>query len=224
MDKFLSMIGLAKKAGRLEVGEEPVGAAARARDARLIVVASDAAENTVRRVRHFADAGQCLWVKIPAAKDELGRAVGRSSCAMVAITDVGFAEAAAKKLAAVDERFGETAEKLSIKAQRALERRKEAEAHEKNVRMGKKKPKKEAPQEEKKAAEKIEKQPVKSEKSAFKSENKQKNFEKRGEKRFESRKEREQRRREGAKRAAAKRFEGARPVKKGKGTQKKDKQ
>ncbi len=202
MDKVLSMLGLAKKAGRLEVGEEPVGAAARARDARLIVVAEDAAENTVRRVRHFADAGQCLWVKVPATKDELGRAVGRTSCAMVALTDVGFAEAAAKKLAALDERFAETAQKLSVKAQRAEARRKEAEAHEKNVRMGKKKSKKEEkPREETNA--------VKSEKPQPK--------------RGESRKAREQRRREGAKRAAAKRFEGARPVKKGKGSQKKDK-
>lgn len=203
MDNLLSMLGLAKKAGRLEVGEEPVGGAARARDARLIIVASDAAENTLRRVRHFADAGQCLWVKVPATKDELGRAVGRTSCAMVAVTDVGFAEAVAKKLAAIDERFAETAEKLSIKAQRAAERRKEAEAHERNVRTGKKKPKKEEKPREEKSA-----------KSAVKS------GEKRGK---ESRKQREERRREGAKRAAAKRFEGARPVKKGKGSQKKEK-
>lgn len=202
MDKVLGMLGLAKKAGRLEVGEEPVGGAARAREARLILVAQDAADNTIRRVRHFADAGQCLWVKVPATKDELGRAVGRTSCAMVAVTDIGFAEAAAKKLAAVDEAFAETAERLAVKAQRAAERRKEAEAHERNVRMGKKKPRKE----EKAAEEKV---AVKSAKPS--------------EKRGESRKEREQRRREGAKRAAAKRFEGARPVKKGKGTQKKDK-
>lgn len=202
MDKVLGMLGLAKKAGRLEVGEEPVGGAARAREARLILVAQDAADNTIRRVRHFADAGQCLWVKVPATKDELGRAVGRTSCAMVAVTDIGFAEAAAKKLATVDEAFAETAERLAVKAQRAAERRKEAEAHERNVRMGKKKPKKE----EKAAEEKV---AVKSAKPS--------------DKRGESRKEREQRRREGAKRAAAKRFEGARPVKKGKGTQKKDK-
>ncbi len=202
MDKILRLLGLAKKAGRLEVGEEPVGAAARARDARLIVVAEDAAENTARRVRHFADAGQCLWVKIPATKDELGRAVGRTSCAMVALTDVGFAEAAAKRLAELDERFAETAQKLSVKAQRAEARRKEAEAHEKNVRMGRKKSKKEEKPRE--------------ETSTVKSEKPQP-------KRGESRKEREQRRREGAKRAAAKRFEGARPVKKGKGSAKKDK-
>ena len=140
----MNLIGLAQKAGRLAVGEEPTGAAARARDARLILVAADAAENSVRRVRHFADAGQCLWCRIGADKDALGRAVGRSSCAMLAVTDIGFAEAIAKKLAEGDERFAETAEKLAVKARRAAERRREAEAHEKNVRTGKKRPAKSA--------------------------------------------------------------------------------
>ncbi len=107
MDKLLNLIGLAQKAGRLAVGEEPTGAAARARDARLILVAADAAENSVRRVRHFADAGQCLWCRIGADKDALGRAVGCSSCAMLAVTDIGFAEAIAGKLAEGDERFAE---------------------------------------------------------------------------------------------------------------------
>ena len=143
MEGVLSLLGLAKKAGRLEAGEEPVGGAARARAARLILLASDAAENTVRRARHFADAGACLCVRIPADKDALGRAVGRTSCAMLAITDIGFAEAAAKKLAALDaEQYGEVAEKLSVKAARAAERKREQERHEKNVRAGKKRGKK----------------------------------------------------------------------------------
>ena len=43
MEHILSMIGLAKKAGRVEIGEEPVGSAARSRHARVILVASDAA-------------------------------------------------------------------------------------------------------------------------------------------------------------------------------------
>jgi len=140
VDKLLSLLGLAKKAGRLEAGEEPVGAAARARDARLILLASDAADNTVRRARHFAEAGACLLAQIPATKDELGRAVGRSSCAMLAVTDIGFAEAAAKKLAALDaERYGETAEKLAVKAARAAERREEQKRHDRNVRRGRRK-------------------------------------------------------------------------------------
>lgn len=124
MDKILSLLGLAKKAGRLEAGEEPVGAAARARNARLILLASDAADNTIRRAKHFADAGACLCVRLPATKDDLGRAVGRTSCAMLALTDVGFAEAAAKKLAALDPaQYGEVAERLSVKAKRAAERK-----------------------------------------------------------------------------------------------------
>ena len=137
MEGVLSLLGLAKKAGRLEAGEESVGGAARARAARLILLASDAAGNTARRAGHFAEAGACLCVRVPADKDALGRAVGRTSCAMLAVTDIGFAEAVAKKLAALDpERYGETAEKLSVKAARAAERKRERARHEKNVRAG----------------------------------------------------------------------------------------
>ena len=143
MEGILSLLGLAKKAGRLETGEEPVGGAARAHTARLILLASDAAENTARRAKHFADAGACLCVRIPADKDAIGRAVGRTSCAMLAVTDIGLAEAVAKKLAALDaERYGATAEKLSVKAARAAERKNERARHEKNVRAGKKRGKK----------------------------------------------------------------------------------
>ena len=204
MNKVLGLLGLAKKAGQLEVGEEPTGAAARAKDARLLLIASDAADNSYRRLRHFADAGACLYAKLPCTKDELGSALGRTSCAMVAVTDVGFATAITEKLAEDDAaQYGEIAEKLRIKAQRAAERRKEMEQHEKNVRTGKKKA---APKE-------------KEEKSAAKTQRKPKASPRRA----ETQKEREKRRRVGEKREKAKRFEDARPVKKGKGSVKKEK-
>lgn len=137
MDNILHMVGLALRAGRLEVGEEPVGAACRARDCRLILVARDAADNSFRRVRHFADAGQCLWVSLPCTKEELGQAVGRTACAMAAVTDIGFAEAIGWKLAALEpEKYAVTAEKLQVKAERAAQRRKEQQAHQRNVRRG----------------------------------------------------------------------------------------
>lgn len=143
MNNMLSMLGLAKKAGRVEIGEEPVGAAARAHDARLILLASDAADNTLRRARHFAEAGACLLTQIPATKDELGSAVGRTSCAMLAVTDIGFADAVAKKLAILDEaKYGALSEKLSVKAARAKERKNEQARHDKNLRTGKKRFKK----------------------------------------------------------------------------------
>ena len=50
-DPILHLIGLAKKAGKLEIGEEPVGAACRARQAKLVLLAADAAPNTFRRIR-----------------------------------------------------------------------------------------------------------------------------------------------------------------------------
>ena len=42
MHNILTLIGLCKRAGMLEVGEEPVEAAARAKDARVLLLAEDA--------------------------------------------------------------------------------------------------------------------------------------------------------------------------------------
>lgn len=212
MDKLLNLIGLAKKAGKVEAGEEPVGAAARAKHARLLLLANDAADNTRRRAMHFGEAGECICLVIPATKDALGRAVGRTSCAMLAITDIGFAEAVAKKLAEQDEaHYGEAAKRLALKAQRAAERRAELKQHEKNVRAGKKKPPKTAPNGDEKreadkkpfraAAEKRTPRPVKHGKT---------------------RAERERAHRAAEKEKRANRFAHSHPVKKGKGSFKKE--
>ena len=76
---ILPLLGLALRGGNLAVGEEPVEAAARAKDARVLLLASDAPENTRRRVEHFAEAGQCLWLRLPFPKADLGRALGRTA-------------------------------------------------------------------------------------------------------------------------------------------------
>ena len=140
-DPILHLLGLAKKAGRLEIGEEPVGAACRARQARLILLAADAAPNTCRRAAHFGEAGNVLWLETPFSKGELGFILGRSSCAMLALTDAGFSAAVAEKLALRDpERYGPAAEALRERAGRVLQRQKEQSRHEKNLRSGKRKP------------------------------------------------------------------------------------
>ena len=142
MDPILSMIGICRKAGRIEAGEEPVDAAVRARDARLLLLAADAADNTARRCAHFAEVGQCLWLRIPESKYELGRALGRGSCAVLAITDTGLALAVAQRLAEHDPaKYDEAVAKLQVKAQRARERQEEQLRHEKNLRQGKRREK-----------------------------------------------------------------------------------
>ena len=140
---ILSLLGLALRGNRLAVGEEPVEAVTRARDARVLLLAADAADNTRRRCRHFAEMGQCLYLTIPFTKAELGQAVGRSSAAVVALTDVGLAASLMHKLEALDPaKYGEAAERLDLKAKRAAERRAELEAHRKNLREGRCKPSK----------------------------------------------------------------------------------
>lgn len=142
MDPILSMIGICRKAGKIEAGEEPVDAAVRARDARLLLLAADAADNTARRCAHFAEVGQCLWLRIPESKYELGRALGRGSCAVLAITDTGLALAVAQRLAEHDPaKYDEAVANLQVKAQRARERQEEQLRHEKNLRQGKRREK-----------------------------------------------------------------------------------
>ena len=200
MEKILSMIGLAHKAGRVEIGEEPVGSAARAKKARIILVAGDAAAGSVRRAMAFAGTGNCLCLVIPTTKEELGRALGRTSCAMAAITDMGFADAVAKKLAALEpEKFTGAAERMAIKAQRARERKLEQLAHEKNVRTGKKRP------------------PKPLEKAAPPEHESRGGGEKKKTPR-PARKERGATARSRQKAQARVRFEGSKPVKKGKGS------
>ena len=216
MDKILRLIGLAKRGGNLEAGEEPVGAAARARDARVILVASDAAENTYRRVRHFADAGQCIWLSVPCTKDELGGCIGRTSCAMVAVTDLGLASAIVQRLAEKDpDKYSLSAEKMALKAQRAQERREEAARHEKNLRSGKKKKVTVTPVVEEKVAEK----PTQ-EKKAFRE---KKEFSKPGYRKSAGSAEKsgKPRAKKPYRKPAEVRFANSRPVKKGKGSVKK---
>lgn len=140
-DPILHLLGLARKAARLEVGEEPVGAACRSRHAKLVLIAGNAAANTFRRAAHFGEAGSVLWLSLPHTKEELGAALGRGSVAMLALTDIGFASALVKKLAAADpEKYGAAAASLDVKASKALQRQKEQRQHEKNLREGKRKP------------------------------------------------------------------------------------
>ncbi len=152
-DPILRLLGVARKAGRVEAGEEPVGAACRARRARLILLAEDAAPNTRRRAAHFARTGSVPFLEAPFSKAEIGALLGRSSCAMLALTDPGFAAAALEKLAVRDpERYAPAARTLREQADRVLQRQRERRRHEKNLREGKRKPRNAPPSAEHKSA------------------------------------------------------------------------
>ncbi len=137
----LSLIGLALKAGKIEIGEEPVGNVCRAHTAKILLLAEDAAENSANRAARFAEEGNISCITVPFTKAELGYALGRTSCAMLAFTDAGLASSLMNKLAVIaPERYGEAAEALKEKAERENRRRKEQKAHERREERRRQKP------------------------------------------------------------------------------------
>ena len=138
MDKALNYLALARKAGLVELGEEPAGAAARAQKARLIIVAQDAGDHTWRRAKSFVAGTNQLCLKVPYTKDEVGMAIGRTSLAIAAFTDPALALAFVKALEE-PEHYAQLLETLQQQVERVQKRRKEEKAHQKNIRLGKKK-------------------------------------------------------------------------------------
>lgn len=136
MNKALNLLGLARKAGLAELGEEPVGAAARAGKAYLILVAGDASDHSWRRAKSFAAGTDQQCLRMRESKQELGAAVGRESLAMGAVTDPAMALALVQALAE-PESHKQVLEVLTQKAERRKQRQKEAKAHIRNVRKGK---------------------------------------------------------------------------------------
>ena len=137
MDKALNYMALARKGGRIELGEEPVGAAARAQHARLVVVASDASDHTWRRALSFVANSTQQCIRVPYTKDELGMAIGRTSLAIAAFTDPSLALAFVKALPP-QERYAPILEDLEKRSKRVAQHRQEEKAHVRNKRKGKK--------------------------------------------------------------------------------------
>ena len=135
MDKALNYMALARKAGLIELGEEPVGAAARAQHARLVVVAKDASDHTWRRAKSFVAGTQQQCIRAPWSKDEMGQAVGRSELAIAAFTDPAIALAFIKALGN-PETYKDVLENLGKRTQRIQQRRSEAKAHQRNKQLG----------------------------------------------------------------------------------------
>ena len=124
-EKALGLLGISRKGGNVELGEEPVGAVARAGTARLIILAADAAGHTVRRAQSFAALHDTPLVQIDADKDALGSMFGRTAVAILALTDVFLAEQFLSRLED-PERFASQLQAVHEKAEYMKLRKQEA--------------------------------------------------------------------------------------------------
>ncbi|MDP5273482.1 L7Ae/L30e/S12e/Gadd45 family ribosomal protein [Chengkuizengella axinellae] len=88
-NKVLSYIGLAKRAGKCLSGEEKVLSKIRINEAKLVIIAVDASENTTKK---FKD--KCNSYHVPLIqyknRSELGQSLGVAERVVIAITDDGF--------------------------------------------------------------------------------------------------------------------------------------
>lgn len=114
----LNLLGLARRGGNLALGEESVAEACQLGKAKVVMAAADAGDTTARRGARAAEAAEVPLVTLPYGKAEVGFRLGRSSCALLAVTDRGLAAAVLAKLALEDDSLVPLAEALREKMER----------------------------------------------------------------------------------------------------------
>ena len=96
-DNILSLVGLAKKAGKIAAGEYQTEQAVRCHEAHLVIVSVEASENTKKKFRNM-----CTFYDVPVyfygGKVELGTAIGCEFRASLAVLDEGLSRSIEKKL------------------------------------------------------------------------------------------------------------------------------
>ena len=97
-DKAIGLLGLARKAGKLETGEETVGSLLLQKRARLTLLASDAGSAVARKIHGLAEGTRQQILALPYDKLTLGAALGKQSVSVAAFADVSMALAFVKAL------------------------------------------------------------------------------------------------------------------------------
>ena len=97
LNKALSLISLATKAGKTASGEFCTEKEVKSGKAELVIVAENASDNTKQKFKNM-----CEFYEVPiyfyGDKDTLGHAMGKEFRASLAVTDLGFAKGIIKHL------------------------------------------------------------------------------------------------------------------------------
>lgn len=96
-NKLLSLLGLCRRAGRLEAGFDACQKAARSGRAALLAAAGDISEKTYKNLRYEAQRAGIPAVRLEASIEELGHACGVRA-GVAAVCDKGFAAAVQKEM------------------------------------------------------------------------------------------------------------------------------
>lgn len=89
LDRQLSMVSLAMKAGKVLSGEFSVEKGLKEGQVVLCIVAEDASDNTKKKFKNMCTYRSIDMIELT-DKEQLGRTIGRQQRAVLGITDEGF--------------------------------------------------------------------------------------------------------------------------------------
>ena len=96
-DKVLGFLGLLAKAGALAYGTFATEKAVKSGKACLVIIATDASENTKKDICNLCD-GHDVPYRVWMSRMQLGTQLGKGERTILAVTDSGFAAALTKKI------------------------------------------------------------------------------------------------------------------------------
>ena len=128
-DKALGLLGLMRRARAVEPGTDSACDAVKEGKAKLLLLSADISDTARRKAENAANGRRVLVQPIHYTRAELASAFGMADCSMAAVTDIGFANALMKELAAADpERYAEAAQEIAKRCEKAARRKKETGA------------------------------------------------------------------------------------------------
>lgn len=90
-EKILHLLGIARRAGRLSLGNDAAIESLRKGNARMVLLAADLSPRTALGVRQAAEEEEAAAVTCSATMDEISMALGKRT-GVVAVNDAGFAK------------------------------------------------------------------------------------------------------------------------------------
>lgn len=90
-DRLLSFLGICRRAGKLVIGNDPVRESIETDKALLVIMASDISQNTLKKISPVISESGVPCYTANRSKDEISFSLGKA-CAVLSVTDMGFAE------------------------------------------------------------------------------------------------------------------------------------
>lgn len=89
-DKIYSMIGIARKGGKVAIGYDVTCLEIQKNKSDLVLIASDASDKTKKNVQFVCDKYNCKYIEY-GEKEVLGKSLGRKMVSVLSINDKNIA-------------------------------------------------------------------------------------------------------------------------------------